>query len=92
LADLLTALTQRAKAFHVELGDEIIAINARHADALTRANQGLESAVEKLKALEPIELAASDLRDVLAAFGDIAGKVDNERMLDQLFASFCIGK
>ncbi|MEZ5413192.1 MAG: tRNA uridine-5-carboxymethylaminomethyl(34) synthesis GTPase MnmE [Opitutaceae bacterium] len=89
---LQEALTQRARAFHVELGDEIIAINARHADALTRANQGLDSAIKKLKELEPIELVASDLRDVLAAFGDIAGKVDNERMLDQLFASFCIGK
>lgn len=92
LDDLQTALTRRAKAFHVELGDEIIAINARHADALTRVNEGLALAVDKLKALEPIELAASDLRDALAAFGDIAGKVDNERMLDQLFASFCIGK
>lgn len=89
---LQDALTRRAKAFHVELGDEIIAINARHADALTRANQGLDSAIKKLKELEHIELVASDLRDVLAAFGDIAGKVDNERMLDQLFASFCIGK
>jgi len=92
LDQLQSALTQRAKAFHVELGDEIIAINARHADALTRAKQGLDAAAVKLKQLEPIELAASDLRDVLEAFGDIAGKVDNERMLDQLFASFCIGK
>jgi len=92
LDQLQSALTQRAKAFHVELGDEIIAINARHADALTRAKQGLDAAAGKLKQLEPIELAASDLRDVLEAFGDIAGKVDNERMLDQLFASFCIGK
>lgn len=92
LDQLRSALNRRAKAFHVELGDEIIAINARHADALTRAKQGLDAAVVKLKQLDPIELAASDLRDVLEAFGDIAGKVDNERMLDQLFASFCIGK
>jgi tRNA modification GTPase len=40
----------------------------------------------------PVELLASDLRDVLAAYGEITGKVDNERMLDQLFATFCIGK
>ena len=39
-----------------------------------------------------MELLASDLRDVLAAFGEITGKVDNEAMLDRLFATFCIGK
>jgi tRNA modification GTPase len=38
------------------------------------------------------ELLASDLRGALDALGEISGKVDNERMLDQLFASFCIGK
>jgi tRNA modification GTPase len=35
---------------------------------------------------------ASDLRGALDAFGQISGKVDNEKILDQLFASFCIGK
>ena len=28
----------------------------------------------------------------LDALGEISGKVDNERMLDQLFSTFCIGK
>ena len=40
----------------------------------------------------PAELLASDLRGALEALGEISGKVDNERVLDQLFASFCIGK
>jgi tRNA modification GTPase len=29
---------------------------------------------------------------VLEAYGSISGKVDNERMLDALFSTFCIGK
>jgi tRNA modification GTPase len=40
----------------------------------------------------PVELLASDLRGALEAFGEIAGKIDHERVLDQLFATFCIGK
>jgi tRNA U34 5-carboxymethylaminomethyl modifying GTPase MnmE/TrmE len=28
----------------------------------------------------------------LDALGEIAGKIDNERMLDHLFKTFCIGK
>ena len=30
--------------------------------------------------------------DETCSLGEIVGKVDNERMLDQLFATFCIGK
>jgi tRNA modification GTPase len=40
----------------------------------------------------PAELLASDLCGVLEAFGEIAGRIDNERVLDRLFATFCIGK
>ncbi|MFM1850683.1 MAG: hypothetical protein RIS54_367 [Verrucomicrobiota bacterium] len=89
---LKQALTARAQSFHVELGDELIAINARHADALARASEGLSLSQTLLKLNHPIELISSELRGVLANLGEIAGKVDNERMLDQLFASFCIGK
>ena len=53
---------------------------------------GLEDALAKLAMAGPIELIASDLRGTLASYGEIVGKIDNERMLDQLFATFCIGK
>jgi len=89
---LQISLQKRAEAFHVELGDDLIAINARHADALARANACLAQALTQLKSGEPIELIASELRGSLAAYGEISGKIDNERMLDHLFASFCIGK
>ena len=52
----------------------------------------LASAGEKLAANEASELVASDLRVALDAFGQVSGKIDNEKILDQLFASFCIGK
>ena len=38
-----------------------------------------------------MELLASDLRAVLAAYGEIVGKVDNERMLDQFDAAMRLG-
>jgi tRNA modification GTPase len=89
---LQAAITKLAEAFHVETGEELIAINARHAHALGRARESLEAAQQKLARSEPSELLASDLREALAAFGEVSGKVDHERILDQLFASFCIGK
>ena len=81
-----------ADAFQVTVGDELIAINSRHTRALQQVRAGLASGLEKLSSGGPVELLASDLRDALEAAGEIAGRVDNERMLDQLFATFCIGK
>ena len=85
---LETAVLKLAEAFHVETGDELVAINARHAHALDQAKAGLMSAGEKLAANESSELVASDLRAALDAFGQISGKIDNDKVLDQLFA-FC---
>lgn len=89
---LTEAIVRRADAFSQLHGDEVIAINARHADALKRARGCLDTAREKLLKSGPVELIASDLRGALDAFGEIGGKIDNERMLDRLFSTFCIGK
>jgi tRNA modification GTPase len=89
---LLDAVTRLADSFQMETGDELIAINARHAQSLTVASECLDSAAQKLATTEASELVASDLRGALDAFGQISGKIDNEQVLDRLFASFCIGK
>lgn len=92
ISELTREITVLADTLGSHGGDEEIAINSRHANALVSANEGLERALSKLKDHAPTELLASDLRDVLSAIEQIAGRVDNERMLDHLFASFCIGK
>ena len=89
---LIAEIILRADSFQQQVGTETIAINARHADALGQARLCLVDAQTKLAGNEPIELLASDLRGVLEAYGSISGKVDNERMLDALFSTFCIGK
>ena len=90
--DLSAAIVGLADSFQIEAGSDHIAINARHAHALGQARRCLAEAQAKVVANGPVELLASDLRGVLTAFGEISGKVDNERMLDALFATFCIGK
>ncbi len=89
---LRTAIAQLADTFQSKVGDELIAINARHAQALSQANEALAGARQKLEGNAAGELVASDLRGALAAFSEISGKIDNEQILDRLFASFCIGK
>ena len=92
IADLTDVVVRHADTFRQDQGEEIIAINARHADALRRATECLETARFKIANQGATELLASDLRGALDAFGEIAGKIDNERMLDHLFKTFCIGK
>lgn len=91
--DQLTELIiQKADASQSEAGEDAVAVSARHAHALQEAKAALTSARAKIVDNQAVELLASDLRAVLAAYGEITGKVDNERMLDRLFATFCIGK
>ena len=90
--ELSRLISARADAFQTDQGEDLVAINARHAHALSEARSGLREALEKLSSHGEVELVASDLRGVLEAFGQITGKIDHERMLDRLFASFCIGK
>ncbi len=92
LDELRAALIRLADGFAPDMGEDLIAINARHAHALNSAKMDLACAVEKLSVGAPAELLASDLRSALSSLGEISGKVDNERMLDTLFANFCIGK
>jgi len=89
---LLAEIARLAEGLQTTVGEERIAINVRHAHYLAEARACLEEALAKIASQGPAELLASDLRGALAALGEISGKVDNERMLDQLFACFCIGK
>jgi tRNA modification GTPase len=89
---LVDAIARLAETFQTEIGIDAIVVNARHSSCLGEARSALCAAVSKLEASDPIELISCDLRGCLASYGEIAGKVDNERMLDQLFIKFCIGK
>lgn len=74
-----------------EKGD-VVAVSARHHASLNQAQGELVRAKDLLLEEEPAELVASHLREALVYLGEIVGKINNERMLDKLFASFCIGK
>jgi tRNA modification GTPase len=92
LESLRGEVSRLAEGLQETVGEECIAINVRHAHYLAEARAALGRALSHIAGKGPVELLAGDLRGALSAIGEIAGKVDNERMLDQLFASFCIGK
>jgi tRNA modification GTPase len=91
--DLRRALIQRADVLTGSgSDDEHIAVNVRHAIALAEAAESLVRAECLLADSGPLELVGSELRGAVGALGAIVGRVDQEEILDRLFASFCIGK
>ena len=92
-ADTLRArLGEILVAREIAPGAEDLVVSVRHADALQRAGDALTEARRHLQPPIQTELAAARGREALDALGEIVGRIDNERMLDKLFASFCIGK
>jgi tRNA modification GTPase len=65
----------------------------RHRLALERAIGAMESArLEVERGAGRAELAAAELRVAIRALESLVGRIDVENLLDEIFASFCIGK
>jgi tRNA modification GTPase len=69
-----------------------VMINSRHQDALNRARAAALRTLDALRADQPLELVALDLRIAVNAVGEIVGKTTTEDLLDMIFSQFCIGK
>jgi tRNA modification GTPase len=73
-------------------GQEAVAVNARHQNCLRRAKAALEEAFGQLQSGVGPEFVAVDLRLALDAIGEVAGRVETEELLGEIFGQFCIGK
>ncbi len=71
---------------------EQLMVNARHAEALDKTHAYIKQALAGNERGDPTELIAAELRAAVEALGEIVGRIDNEEILDRIFATFCIGK
>jgi tRNA modification GTPase len=73
---------------------DIIVTNARHYDALTRAQESLNRVISSLQAQVPGDLVAEDLRQVLSELSEITGEgqITPNEVLGNIFKNFCVGK
>ncbi|MBQ7856217.1 MAG: tRNA uridine-5-carboxymethylaminomethyl(34) synthesis GTPase MnmE [Alistipes sp.] len=72
-------------------GDAVVS-NLRHYEALSAANEALDSAVQALSAGISSELLAEHIRTAISALGEITGEITSDTILQSIFSSFCIGK
>jgi tRNA modification GTPase len=72
---------------------ELVAVSrARHRDALVSVRSSLLQFLDGLENGREFEILAIDLRDALAAVGQVTGETTTDDVLDVVFSSFCIGK
>ena len=73
---------------------DIIISNARHYDALTRAQQSLRHVIDGLQHQLSGDLISEDLQQVLSELAEITGdgQITPNEVLGNIFQHFCVGK
>ena len=71
---------------------EVILSNARHYDALTRADYALARVANGLQSGLTQDFVAMDIRQSLRDLGEITGEITTDDLLGNIFSNFCIGK
>lgn len=82
-----------ATYLEVKASGAATATHQRHRLAMEHAVSSIESARDEIESgSDRFELAAEELRSAIRALDSLVGRIDVEDFLDEIFASFCIGK
>lgn len=90
VGDLISNITARLLD---QAGHAGLASRERHRWALAKAISSLQAAESHVRiGGDQYDLAAEELRNVVRALESLLGRIDVETLLDEIFASFCLGK
>ncbi|MBI2966220.1 MAG: tRNA uridine-5-carboxymethylaminomethyl(34) synthesis GTPase MnmE [Bacteroidetes bacterium] len=90
--DLLRNKILEVSSAEAGFSGDIIISNARHWDAIVKADEALKRVEEGLTKNLTGELIAADLRMALNHLAAVTGEVSPEDLLENIFSRFCIGK
>jgi len=68
-----------------------IITNTRHLSVLKDALRKAKIVLDNIEG-ESIDILSMELRDVWLTLGEITGETSNEKIIDTIFAKFCVGK
>lgn len=91
----IEALKQKIKDmfFKGEVNAESVMItNTRHKEALYRAKEGCETALQQVQSGAYLDLVSIYVTSALKALGEITGSEIQEDLVNKIFSSFCVGK
>lgn len=70
----------------------VILTNERHILALRQSLKFTDDAITTLHSCEFLDLVSIDIKNIWLSLGDITGNSDNEKIIDEIFDKFCVGK
>ncbi|MGN0748651.1 MAG: tRNA uridine-5-carboxymethylaminomethyl(34) synthesis GTPase MnmE [Christensenellales bacterium] len=70
---------------------KIVLTNLRHVNILKEAKQISDETLEKLDVLT-LDVVAFEIKRIWETLGKITGQTENEKIIDQIFSKFCLGK
>ena len=70
----------------------VVLTNTRHIDAIKKALQYIDDALNSLHSSFNLDLVSIDIKNIWLSLGDITGNSDNEKIIDDIFSKFCVGK
>jgi len=89
---LRTVIYQRSGAALGNAPEAATVTSQRHRDALERARQALDEAIQAIETDLVADAVSTDLRATLSALGEITGENVTDELLTTIFSRFCIGK
>ena len=88
---LLSLLTEAA-ALPENDTNEVIVTNARHYEALLKAEEAIKRAIDGLTQGISGDFVSQDIRECMHYLGEITGEITTDDILGEIFSHFCIGK
>ena len=87
----LAELENRVAAFGAGAGESALT-QQRHMALARSAAASLRAAADACARGEPVDLAVIDLQAALADLGRVTGEQVDEKLIDDIFSRFCVGK
>ena len=87
----LQDLEKRVAAYGAGAGESALT-QQRHMMLAREAAASLRAAADACARGEAVDLAVIDLQDALASLGRITGEQVDDKMIDEIFERFCVGK
>ncbi|MDH6306856.1 tRNA modification GTPase [Parabacteroides sp. PF5-5] len=72
--------------------NDVVVTNARHYEALTKAQSAIQRVSEGLSANISGDFLSQDIRECMHYLGEITGQISNDEILGNIFERFCVGK
>ncbi len=90
--NIFKTIIEKLQIGEIKTNDSYVVTNQRHKEAINKAYQNLEEAINTIKDDMPIDIVAINIKEILESLGKITGENVSENLIQEIFKKFCLGK